>query len=341
MRSKLQLNFQALPCARLFLCILVLLACFSCKKEKKAAIQWTEYSAGTAMELKSIFTFTNSDTLYVCGGVREQSGSILRSTDNGLTWQSCFESNSISFSSLYFKNSSIGFALGDFLDIYKTTDGGLNWVHCRFNDSVSYNYRVVLRKLDFLNDSVAFACGGDDFGNGILLKSTDKGDSWKKIRTEDHELRDIYFKQDNTAYTCGYGILLHSADAGESWDATSLGDEFFTSLCFADESTAYLSGYNGNLYKSIDGGGSWSQSKKGNSLFSSQRVHFTSLDFSTSQTGIAVGEEGYALITQDGASSWELASTEKELGLNQVKFISEKSGWAVGKKGSLLKFEIQ
>ena len=333
--------FKALLPAKLFLWVLILFTSISCKKEKQADISWTKFSGGTSEDIKSIWFFPSSDTLYICGGKREDNGSVLRSIDNGNSWQAVLESQSISFNYLYFKNTKVGFALGDFLDIYKTLDGGVSWVHTIFTDTVPFNFKVVMRSMEFINDSLAFAVGGDDFGNGIILKTTDDGAHWQKVITEDHELRNLHFIDLATGFACGYGILLKTKDAGVNWEITSLSDEFFTGIYFTDIETGYICGYNGTIYKSIDGGSSWSKTVKGNSLISTKRNHFNCIDFADSEIGIAMGEEGFTLLTQDAGSSWKAASNADKISIQQVKFVSSNSGWAVGDEGAIYKFEIQ
>jgi photosystem II stability/assembly factor-like uncharacterized protein len=332
---------KALPTVKLFL--FVLLFCFytACKKEKEAEIEWTNFASGTHLDLKDIAFFPNTDTLFLCAGKREEHGVVLRSVNKGLNWTTSYENNAISMNALYFKTSQVGFALGDYLDIYKTQDGGLTWKHCVFRDTVNFNYRVVLRNMKFTNDSTAFVCGGDDFGNGVVLKSTDNGETWSKVMTDDHEFRDLHFRSDKKGFLCGYGVFYSSNDTGKTWNPSSLSDEFFTSFSFVNESTAYMCGYNGNIYKSTDAGESWNQSRKGNTLFSSKRNQFTAIEFSTTETGIAVGNAGFALLTTDGGKSWKNASEQENAHWNQVKFTSEFTGWALGEKGTLMQFEIK
>ena len=332
---------RALLFARLFLWLLFFLFFIGCKKQKHVNVSWTKIESGTASDLKSIYFFPSSDTIFVCGGKREANGIVLRSLDAGVTWQTVFESKFGSFNKLYFKNTKEGFVLSDFLDIYKTTDGGANWEHCAFTDTVNYNYKVVLRDLQFINDTLAFALGGDDFGNGIILKTTDNGAHWHTAITEDHELRAIHFTGATTGFASGYGILLKTTDGGTNWAPTSLSDDFFTGINFTDNTTAYLCGYNGNLYKSIDAGNNWNKFLKGNSLISTRRNHFNCIDFADSETGIAAGEQGYALLTQDAGSTWKIATNESEASIQEIKFYTLSSGWAVGDGGAIYKFELK
>lgn len=327
--------------AKLFLFLLVVVPFLACKKEKHAWVNWTRMESGTSLDLKSICRLNASDTFFVCGGKREEQGIILRSSNKGKSWQTIFEKQGISFNKIHFKNSLLGFALGDFLDIYKTIDGGITWKQTAFADTVSFNYKVVLRDIEILSNSSILVSGGDDFGNGIILKSEDEGEKWTAVITEDHELRSLKFTDNQHGFASGYGVLLSSNDGGKQWESTSLSDDFFTGLKFIDTTTGFICGYNGNLYKSSDGGQSWNKTLKGNSLFSTSRNHFNCLDFADAQNGIAAGENGFVLLTQDGGSNWKICSCPDKNGIQEIKLAGVSSGWAVGDAGSIYSFEIK
>jgi photosystem II stability/assembly factor-like uncharacterized protein len=332
--------YKALRIAKLFLLLLLFTLFFSCKKSKLATIEWTKINSGTSLDLKSIFSFNLSDTVFVCGGNREKEGIVMRSVDKGNSWQTVLQSNSISFNQLYFKNSQLGFVLGDFADIYKTTDGGNSWKHCVFRDSVSFNFKVVLRSIEFINDSVAFVCGGDDFGNGIILKTTDNGENWTSIVTEDHELRSLDFVSSLHAFSCGYGLLLESNNGGSTWDTKDFDNEFLTAIHFIDQSTGYLCSFDGSIYKTSNAGSNWEKLLKGNAFLSSKRYHFNCMDVLTNETIMAAGEEGYAMLSQDDGKTWLRASMNDSNTIHQILLTSSNSGWAVTDKGGIYQFEL-
>jgi photosystem II stability/assembly factor-like uncharacterized protein len=67
--------------------------------------------------------------------------------------------------------------------IIKTTNGGYNWY------IVGHYYRD-FTKVKFINESTGFICGGFNILGGILLKTTDKGDSGSKcLRTSEFILK--------------------------------------------------------------------------------------------------------------------------------------------------------
>ena len=74
----------------------------------------------------AVGAFTNANTGFVCGGIKNSSGLILKTYNGGNTWQQIF-SSTLSINDITFISDSIGFACGDSLLILKTTDGGQTW----------------------------------------------------------------------------------------------------------------------------------------------------------------------------------------------------------------------
>lgn len=331
---------KALQFARLFLLLLFFSSNYACKKKKEASLSFTLLNTPVTDKIKSLTCFTSSDSMFFCGGNREKNGFIYRSTDKGISWTIVLESSNFSFNKLYFKNSQLGFALGDELEIFKTINGGATWEHCQVLDTVAYNFRVVLRDINFLNDTTALIVGGDDFGNGIILKSENSGKTWHSVLTESHELRSLQCLNESTAFASGYGVLLKSTDGGISWQYQSVSDDFFTGIKITSNGTGLLCGYNGNLYKSTDAGASWNSRINGNSLLSSKRKHFTCIDCYNSETAVAMGENGYVLVSNDCGETWKISEIPNNTSIHSVLLVSSNLGWAVGDNGTLYSFEI-
>lgn len=122
--------------------------------------------------------FINDTMIYAYG-----SNKIFTSTDFGSSWyeKSTLPSKS---RSAYFLDLEIGFALGNTDGLLRTADGGLTW------DSVwEHSGQDVLfssqTDIEFVNDSVGFACGfaykEKQFTWGNILKTTDRGKTWAMI----------------------------------------------------------------------------------------------------------------------------------------------------------------
>ena len=106
---------------------------------------------------------------------------------------------------------------------------------------------------------------------GVILKSTDGGETWNLKHTEEgYEITTLEFADAFVGYACGYktgadGVVLKTTDAGETWAAVSalwLADDPNRELIPVDADTLYvfengLAGTTPALYKSTDGGQSF------------------------------------------------------------------------------------
>ena len=110
------------------------------------------------------------------------SGSILKTTDGGITWNTCLQVQNKSIFSVYFQDADHGWAggAGEIYNegvIYKTQDGGSNWV--TFSDSIN----SIVTSFSFINSDTGFATAGFpppyyNSKDGYIYKTVDGGISW-------------------------------------------------------------------------------------------------------------------------------------------------------------------
>jgi hypothetical protein len=191
-----------------------------------------------------------------------------------------------------------GFITGENPGIYRTRDGGTSWSNV--------NIPVPADKLWSVCFSAAtgLACGSD----GIMLKSTDGGTTWRE--TGDPEfykatLRKVVYAGENTWYTIGNLWMLNSnvmffgrsSDDGESWEVRTydfFNYDFFTSVYFTGINTGYIAG-TGFIMKTTDGGVNWIDQTP-----SYQPTGIFDIGFADQQTGCAVGYYGQIVRTTNG-----------------------------------------
>jgi hypothetical protein len=171
------------------------------------------------------------DTLYVIGYKH-----LLKSTDEGATWEEIFTSQ-YSGGNLYFFSNEVGvYKLNN--TIYHTKDAGLTWSSFeQAPDGWAY----------FINHDKGYVLPG----NGFLFHTTDGGFSWESIYQFDLDPNDLYFINETTGYACSYlGTIYKTDDAGYTWAKTEIGSEhalYF--INFPDTSTGYTGGEGGMLLK--------------------------------------------------------------------------------------------
>src|SRR5436853_6543901 len=97
-----------------------------------------------------------------------EQGSILRTTDTGVTWKSISSGMSAALSGVSFADANTGIAVGSDGFILRTLDGGSTWM------SQSSGTTDWLRAASFSQDGTATVVGE----RGAILRSTDGGATW-------------------------------------------------------------------------------------------------------------------------------------------------------------------
>jgi photosystem II stability/assembly factor-like uncharacterized protein len=103
-------------------------------------------------------------------------------------------------------------------------------------------------------------------------------------------------------------------------------------VSFRDPSTGVVGGRGGHIFRTTDGGRSWSRAAAGG-------VAENVLDFARSndpQHLWAVGPRGMILRSTDDGATWQDRSLGKDITLNAVTFVDDQQGWIVGEFGTIL-----
>lgn len=181
-------------------------------------------------------------------------GTIIKSTDNGESWE---EINSGTYGDLYdlqFTSDQIGYIMASYGNILKTENGGLNWFPIQFPES-GYPY---IRNMHFINDDIGFCVGENEF-----MKTLDGGKTWefKSLGFSDH-YTSVFFIDQYHGYVSGSSNeLMRTADGGENWEEIDMSDLGFnvglSNPYFTDFNTGFLTTSYGRLIKSTDGFNTW------------------------------------------------------------------------------------
>ena len=109
----------------------------------------------------------------------------------------------------------------------------------------------------------------------------------------------------------------------------------FHTVSFISELTGWIAGENGTIFKTDDGGLTWSNlsSNKPHTLFD---IHMAN-----ENVGWVVGENGTILNTINGGKSWSTQESSTTNPLYSVSFTNSKRGWIVGDKGTILRTDKQ
>lgn len=116
----------------------------------------------------------------------------------------------------------------------------------------------------FADSTNGWACGE----GGMMIRSTNGGDSWESINTglTSYVIEDVFFFNSRLGWFAandgGYTAtrIGKTTNGGVNWTVTPFQDSASINWCisFSDSLTGFLSGYSGKIFKTTDGGLSWS-----------------------------------------------------------------------------------
>ena len=272
-------------------------------KMVNAGNNWTFQSSGICFNLRSM-CFTSTDTAYAVG----DSGIILQTINNGLTWVNQFSTNPNYFirpvfNSVYFTNSFTGYVAGYNKNgcggcigpLYATNNGGATWNDLNFTAIFDLDEDINLGSVYFLNKDTGYV-----IGDGFYYKTTDGG------------------LDRNLAGLPGFNINSYFPDF-----------EFCNSIVFSNSRTGYIVGQEGLILRTTDGGTNWvpQKSPTGQTLNS---VYFIG------NVGYIAGDSGIILKTINAGENWNIQSTPTKENLNSIFLTDTQTVYAVGNFGTIL-----
>jgi photosystem II stability/assembly factor-like uncharacterized protein len=293
-----------------------------------ADAQWAKQTSGTTHNLKDVF-FLTTDV-----GVAVGSGTILRTSNSGGTWNLVFTGNYY-LEAVTFVNNSKGFAVGynyttNKSAILSTADAGSTWSATTLTDSAT------LLDIQFVDSQTGFITGS----NGVILKTVNGGDTWTPLTSGVSDvLTAVSFTDKNKGIIVGGSStltrIISTSDGGSTWNTiTAPATTYLQSVNFPSQMRGYAAGLNGEVFKTIDGGSNWTK------LNPVGLYDNTDLYFINDSVGYIVGGMDTADIifkTFNGGQTWVPQSPNIGTTLNAVAFITPNLGFIVGNNGTILK----
>lgn len=192
-------------------------------------------------------SFYNASTGWGCGFT----GKIFKTTNGGTEW-STVTVGTESFRDILFVNQSTGLVCGDIGRLYKTINGGANWT--------AKNPGTTLMLRSITNYSANYIWMGAGYGSeGVIVKSTNGGDSWETMQTFDRPIEKIQFIDASTGFASSDSRLYKSTNGGANWvDVNLQTSGYFLTFFMANANVGYASNWD-NTYKTLDGGLTWGE----------------------------------------------------------------------------------
>jgi len=292
---------------------------------------WQIIFSGTTNELQSIH-FTNSGIGYTCGN----SGTILKSIDEGISWNQITVPTSVNLNDIFVFDQNAAIAVGNAGTIIRTENGGADW------SVISSGVTDDLLSISFF-DSLGI-CGAR---SQTILYSSNSGSSWNTAQSGwigggfwgavmlSQQIG--FLAGENSIYQPLLGM---TTDSGQNWNFTAFylnyNEGRATGIDFTDLFIGYASSRvwdgRGAISKTTNSGNTWVTIFFNNPLWG--------IDFPISnagQGGYAVGDSGIILKTYDAGTSWQTQQSGTSLRLNKVNFIDLDFGFAVGDSGIILR----
>ncbi len=266
-----------------------------------------------------------------------------------------------------------GYVVGDEGVLLQTSDGGANWTQNGFNDtwwdlydvagSMDYpsyavgQHGLILRSetfgepfgiinkrflhwvgaIEFLDENNGWAAGGEYVYNGSsigkVLKTSDGGNTWEEIYSQDAMIFDMDFVNENTGWLVGRdGLIKRTRSGGVSWTTQESNVHAnLNAVSFVDENTGWAVSQYSDILNTTDGGNTWTKQTD------PTNNPFHDVFFINQNVGCAVGLGGTILNTKDGGTTWVEASVNasRPFRFASVFFLDENHAWACGIYGSI------
>ncbi len=290
--------------------------------------QWSAATSGTTNNLNGGYLL-DSGVGFVVG----DAGTILKTTDAGMTWSPLTSGTTNALYDVYFFDATQGVVVGEQGLILRTTDGGAGW------QGVTSGVKDTLRSVSF--SGVNGISGGD---SQDIVYSTDAGASWQISQSGffGGGFPGAQMLSATVGFVAGQNSIFQSllgasTDGGATWafqpfyfDKNEGGG---TDVFFFDQNTGVVSGTvfdgRGAIARTTDAGVSWS------TLFFDQAIQ--GIDFPQPTSGFAVGAGGRISHNTDAGITWTDQSSGTSANLNDISFASDAlRGFAVGDSGTIL-----
>lgn len=210
-------------------------------------------------------------------------------------------------------------AVGDRGALVRSIDGGVSWE--ALPQLPEWNYTDMF----FTDALTGYACGNINT-SGIIIKTTDGGDSWTTLISGGIGTLGgagcIWFTDTNTGYCGTFGAIYRTTDAGVTWTNYSAGFFALTDIFFTDSNNGWAIA-NSRILRTTNGGLSWTQVLNGGSNL------LSAITFTDANNGYATTSNISASYyrTSDGGATWTLTTVPVAGAIQDIAFLDSQTGF--------------
>lgn len=173
---------------------------------------------------------------------------------------------------------------------------------------------------------------------GLFVCYNKSYSQWDEITTPVNDnLNDMIYSTPYAGYIYAVGpnqTIIKSTDYGKNWEEIEFeGTNNFTSVFFFSETFGYVGGNSGDLYRTINGGFTYTErdgETEGNKV--------NDIKFKNTISGMLVGDNGIISYSTNGGLSWNKhTSPDFSVDINNVCMTSSTNAYAVGDNGLIIK----
>lgn len=279
------------------------------------------------------------------GWITGQNGVLMYTSDGGQSWVQQISGITGEIPDIFMQNEKVGWAVAIQYpqddtswfgtNILHTTNGGMEWSVQRYDS-------VIFRTI-FFQDSLTGFMGGS---YGVIVKTTNGGQSWHKVSDSAQHKFPVYkikFYSQNYGFAVGgqleiAGVIWRTTDGGETWRSKIVSGDPVFNLHYFDSAHVYcgmgdIDQAGAGFLRTVDGGFVWD--------FENTTIwgEPTAFAFRTIEEGwVPMGIAGLCLKTTDEGITWEQIPVPGQTPVYDISFPDERTGYMVGFKGALFKY---
>ncbi len=268
--------------------------------------------------------YVNNQLIWASG----TTGTLLKSTDGGDTWEFIMLQERMSVLDIFFINEDNGWLCGESEDvqlsyILGTTNGGLSW-------EIQYTQLIggAFKSIVFADDNYGWSAGSST----DILHTTDGGQNWNVQAEANTNLLSIFLLDSLHLWITNsstYSPTLKTSDGGLNWVADSTTMRAYD-LHFLDTLIGWAAGWS-SVSKTTDGGLSWEEQ------YYKLQENWVDIFMLDENYGWTVSSSGIILATTNGGEDWVEQNNPAISGLSSISFKDSLNGITVGSFASLLK----